>query len=154
MSQIFVIDGIAFEGYDLGNLTIAEKVSTGAVRKQILGGKARHEKVREGDLKISLAGKIAPKEFGGLQNLNHLKIATKNSEPVFMTRGRFEPLGWFIVTNGDFRHRHIDVDGIGRLIDFTIELEETDRPAAGSGVFGAVQRFTSIVKDIVGGLPI
>ena len=151
MSEIFVIDGVVGQGYDLGDLTISESSTPRVARKEILGAPARHEKVGEGDFKLSLGFKIAPREFGGLSTLTHLHQAAQACTPVFVLRGA-TPMGWYIVQSINSGHRHIDAGGIGRLVDASIELERTDGPAATGTVQAVAQRLGTILRDILGGL--
>ncbi|WP_319533433.1 phage tail protein [uncultured Cohaesibacter sp.] len=148
MSEIFVIDGLVVEGWLFGNLTVGENTTGGTVRKEILGAKARHEKTKIGDDTLEISGKIAPKTFGGLQHMSYLQSACRDSMPVYVTRGGVNPMGWFIVTNISNGHRHIDVDGTGRLVDFSIQLEATESPSALGIVSTVLNRITSIIGEL------
>ncbi|SNY93438.1 hypothetical protein SAMN04515647_3733 [Cohaesibacter sp. ES.047] len=148
MSEIFVIDGLIVEGWLFGGMTVSENTTSGSVRKEILGAKARHEKTKQGDDVLEISGKIAPKQFGGLRHMRYLQSACRDAVPIFVTRGVTEPLGWYVVTSINNGHRHIDIDGIGRLIDFSIQLEATESPTKLGTVSTILNRITSIIGEL------
>ncbi|WP_445489437.1 phage tail protein [Rhodopseudomonas sp. RCAM05734] len=100
--------------------------------KDLLGRRKGHEFVGAGDERISFRGKLFPHKLGGLGELAILDALRDSGAPQLLLRGDGTPLGWFLIERVRESSSHLDGRGIGRMIEFEIELMRDDPPSAAS----------------------
>jgi phage protein U len=98
---------------------------------EVVGTGPVYEDMGEGQATFSLSGKIYPEEFGGLAGITALKAARVAKTPVPLIRGDFVPQGWFLINSLRAGHGMINEWGVGREVDFEVELFRTSTPGAG-----------------------
>ncbi len=126
--------------YALGPLTFtvapfnADEVdrtsSADFAEKQLLGQRKGHEFVGEGEEKIVLRGSLFPETLGGLDGLAVLDALRSSGTPQMLLRGDGVDLGWFLIERVHGNNKHLNREGVGKKIDFTIELVRDDPPSA------------------------
>lgn len=90
--------------------------------KELIGRLRDREFVGEGDHGFVLKGKILPGRMmpGGLLMLDVLHGARLGGVPVFVMRGDFHALGWFVIESVKESHSMLDWTGVGQIIDHEI----------------------------------
>jgi phage protein U len=98
--------------------------------KDLLGRIKGQEFVGEGDDTLSLKGKILPfkPRMNGLPAWEVLHGLRKSGEPLYVMRGDFIALGWFVITNMREGHSMLHPNGIGQQIEHEIRLLKVDAP--------------------------
>lgn len=99
-----------------------------AVHEILLGGR-EHERVTQRQRNIRMGGKVLPRAVGGERELELLEALHTAGETILVFQGR-RKLGWFKITRFRREHFFIDDRGVGRKIDFKIEMESTGKPTA------------------------
>jgi phage protein U len=116
-----------FNTHEVGRTHAADFAS-----KDLLGRRKSHEFVGAGDERMSFSGKLFPHKLGGLDSLGVLNAIRDSGAPQMLMRGDGTPLGWFLVESVRERSSHLDAQGVGKLIEFDIELLRDDAPSAAS----------------------
>ena len=97
--------------------------------KPVMGGELQSEHVGEGLTNARMLGQLFPKAFGGtLEILEQLQEMRRKGEPNYVMRGDGEPLGWMVITGVDLTSDSLAKDGVGRIVDFTIDMHKTPKP--------------------------
>ena len=102
--------------------------------KDLMGRRKGHEFVGEGDERINMRGRLFPEKLGGLAGLAMLDQMRASGAPQILVRGDGTKLGWFIVKRVSEQHGHLGRTGIGRQIEFDIDLLRDDAPSAANYV--------------------
>lgn len=103
----------------------------------VLGRRPSLEFVGEAPERWTIRGKIFPQRFGGLNELEALKAMSRSGEAQFFMRGDGVPMGWVAVEKVQEKTANIADGGVGREIEFDVELKRCDAPDA-AGVFNTL----------------
>jgi|SRR5687768_4545399 phage protein U len=109
---------------------------------EVIGRMPVLEFVGEAPETWSIRGSIFPQELrpevgGGLNELDMLHAMRRSGSPQFFMRGDGVPMGWVVIEHVRERSGYLDSSGVGRVIDFDIQLKRADSPSS-SGAFNAL----------------
>lgn len=93
--------------------------------KDLLGRRRGREFMGEGDETLKLSGTIFPYNRqmpGAALILDILQGIRMAGLPVFVLRGDFAPLGWWILTKIEEQHEMIAATGVGQVIKHSFDL--------------------------------
>jgi uncharacterized protein len=96
--------------------------------KDIIGAARPRESMGEADSKISLSGRVFPHFFArhgqdsGLSGLATLEDMSRSGEPQMLVGGDGTIFGFYLIEKLRQKNTFIDTKGIGRQIDFDIDL--------------------------------
>ena len=107
--------------------------------KPVLGARPPFEWVGEGREKWTILGRLFPKRFGGLSGLDALRAARASGSPQYLMRGDGRMMGWVVILSVSESSTHLAADGVGQVIDVSIEVARASRPSSGQ-FFGAIAR--------------
>ena len=107
------------------------KTASAFAKHEVLGSSPIYEGTGEDEGTCTLSGVIHPAHFGGLGTLSVLEAARQAAVPLPLMRGDFTPLGWVLIQNLTQKNDYIDEKGVGREIQFTVELLRVGTPDVG-----------------------
>lgn len=116
--------------------TTGEQSQTPYAEHDVIGAPPVYEFMGEGASTFTINGVVHPEHFGGYSGLAALDAARTGHIPVPLVRGSLEPVGWFLITSLSRQDQELNELGIGRVIEFTVQLTKTDAP--GAGLFSSV----------------
>lgn len=128
--MLYAFGPLEFEVAPFNVHEIDRSASADFAAKDLLGTRKGHEFVGEGDETINMRGTLFPEKIGGLAGLDLLDAMRSAGAPQMLMRGDGKPFGWFIVIRVRESGSHIDAKGVGRKIEFEIELKRVDKPSA------------------------
>lgn len=119
---LYMLGGIQFNVFPV-NISEVE-VETGAdyAAKDIVGAMRTREFTGVADNKVKFSGTLFPHKFGGMSGLAALQAMAAAGQPQMLIRGDGAVFGWFVIEKVVDKHAFIDVVGVGRMIEFEIEL--------------------------------
>lgn len=130
--MLYACGGVAFEVAPVNIHVFEREVGADFAAKDIVGERRPREFTGEADEKVSFSGRLFPQRFGGLEGLGALQAMARAGQPQILIRGDGLNLGWYLIESVKDRHAYIDREGVGRMIEFDIELVATPR-RAGAG---------------------
>ena len=93
-----------------------------------VGARAAGQYVGPGEDTITLSGTLAPIAFGDPQSLTALRTMAKKGEAWPLLDGAGQNYGAFAITALDETQRSIMDNGVARISDFTLTLQQMDDP--------------------------
>ena len=133
--MLYQVGQIQFSVAPLNAHSATKESNTDYVEKPVVGARQPLEWVGEGAKVLSLFGRLFPKQFGGLDGLATLQAMRESGKPQYVMRGDMTPLGWFVIENIAERASYLDKDGVGRIVEFDINMKRDSTPGPESGVF-------------------
>ncbi len=104
------------------------KAASSFAKHEVVGTSPVYESMGEDEGSFTLTGVIHPAHFGGLGTLGTLEAARLAAIPLPLMRGDFTPLGWVLIQNLTEQSGYLDDKGIGREVQFTVELLRVGSP--------------------------
>lgn len=132
--MLYQLGAMTFEVYPLNVGTVEREGGSDYAAKDIVGAHRPREFVGEADEKVKLSGFLYPHKFGGVAQLSALQAIAKMGVPQLLLRGDGSLLGWFIIEKVTDKHTYIDRVGVGRMIEFEVELVKSPVGASAGGM--------------------
>ncbi len=85
----------------------------------------------------TIRGRLFPERFGGLGDMASLHAMRRSGSAQFFMRGDGVPMGWVVIERVTERSTYIGSNGVGRVIEFEINLKRSSGPNA-AGIFNAL----------------
>ena len=79
--------------------------------------------------KLSIHGRLFPLKLGGLGVLSLAHSIREQGAAQMVVRGDGLVLGWFVITDISEAHTYLSADGVGQLIEVTVDIERADKPS-------------------------
>ncbi|MGV1352778.1 phage tail protein [Klebsiella pneumoniae] len=105
---------------------------------EVIGRMPSLEFVGEAPETWSIRGRLFPQRFGGLDELAVLHAMRRGGSAQFLMRGDGIPMGWVVVERVQEKASYLGSDGVGRVIEFEIQVKRADGPSA-DGIFNALR---------------
>jgi len=99
-------------------------------QKDTMGNMRPLEFMGVGDEAIQMVGVLYPHTLGGLSTTEELDRLRDSGNAQILTRGDGKNMGWFVILGFDEKHRTLDVEGVGKKIEFLITLQRSPKPSA------------------------
>lgn len=128
--MLYQLGGLQFRTTGLGPHEVTRSTAADYAEKVVIGGLKPAEAVGPGDDEITLTCCLPSPEFGGLNEIAILDQMRVAQSPQILVRGDGYGFGWRRITKMQEKHRYLDHDGIGRVIDFELVLKKSPRPSA------------------------
>ena len=123
------IGPLQFEIDPLNAHAIDRSASAEFARKDVIGRRQVYEHTGEGADKYTIRGRLFPLRLGGLGVLALAHTIREKGSAQMAIRGDGLVLGWFVITDIEEGHTYLSADGVGQLIEVTVEMERTDAPS-------------------------
>ncbi|SNY94048.1 hypothetical protein SAMN04515647_4373 [Cohaesibacter sp. ES.047] len=115
--------------------------------KAVMGTLPPSEFMGEGPESLSLSGKLLPYKLGGLSELDTLRSYLKKGEVVPVMRGDGVRLGTYALTDISEKHDHLQREGVGFVIGYSLSLKKM--PETGAGQQQTVDGLLSLFEGLV-----
>ena len=99
--------------------------------KDVMGRRRPREAMGEADEYVDISGTLFPEKFGGLSTMDTLHKMRQGGTPQILVRGDGLKMGWFLIEKIREKSTYLDAQGVGKKIDFDIQLTLADKPSAG-----------------------
>jgi phage protein U len=106
--------------------------------KPVLGGPPDFEATGAAPTKTKMSGRLFP-NFSGGGSLDVLVGMSQGSSPFMLMRGDGLVLGWQIIRNVLQRHSFLLPSGVGRVIDFDLEIDSTPNGPGADALLSLLQ---------------
>jgi phage protein U len=133
--MLMQLGALAFEVAPFNTHANDRQAAADYAAKDLLGRRRSREFVGEGDEKITIRGRLFPEVIGGLGGLAVLDAMRASGTAQPLVRGDGANLGWFVIEKVTEKSSLLGRQGIGRLIEFEIDLTRAD-PASGPDFLG------------------
>lgn len=131
MAMLYQLGALTFDVIPVNIETTEREMGADYAAKDVVGSMRSREFMGEADDKIKLSGRLFPHKFGGVAGINVLQAMAVAGEPQMLIRGDGGVFGWYVIEKVTDKHTFLDVVGVGRMIEFDIELVRTlNRPSA------------------------
>ncbi len=137
--MLYALGPVVFSIAPLNTDKVQRTGETKHAEHHVLGGAPLYEFMGEGKRTIKLKGAVFPDNFGGLDQLGALEQMRRLGAPQHLLRGDGTPMGWVVIEDVNEDHEHLNPQGVGRVISYTIDMKVAGAPGAGAFI------------DIVGG---
>jgi phage protein U len=99
---------------------------------EVIGAQKPRESTGQADTRLRLSGKLFPEKFG-IGAWPSLQAMSVSGTPQMLIRGDGTVFGWQLIEKLNEKHTYLGVDGVGRVIEFDIEMVQSpDGASAGS----------------------
>lgn len=130
--MLMLIGAVAVEVWPFNATETSRDTGGDYVEKPVMGRRPPLEFVGEASETINVTARLFPAKLGGLGNLAMLDAMRRSGIPQYVMRGDGFPLGWMAVVSVSERSSHLDVNGVGQVIDVDINLKRSDTPSPAS----------------------
>ncbi len=129
--MLYIVGGVVIEVVGFNVTESDASFEASFAEKAVVGRRPVLEAVGEGPETLSLSGRLFPRKFGGLTEVEALQAQRQAQQAVHVLRGDGVPLGFFVITAMTAKHTKLDQQGVGQIVDFDIKLKRSDPPAPG-----------------------
>jgi len=129
MTTLFQVGPLQFEIDPLNAHAVDRSASTEFAKKDVIGRRQVYEHTGEGIDKLSIHGRLFPLKLGGLGVLSLAHSIREQGAAQMVVRGDGLVLGWFVITDISEAHTYLSADGVGQLIEVTVDIERADKPS-------------------------
>ena len=146
--MLYQLGSVTFEVYPV-NLEKADiTVGSDFAAHEVMGAQKPRESMGQADTKVTLAGKLFPQKFGFGGWPSVQAMATSGS-PQMLIRGDGAVLGWMLIERAIERHSYLDATGVGRIIEFDIEMVQSPDGASAGAMVSLLGALISGVSSLV-----
>lgn len=123
--MLYQLGPVTLDTFPLSIHEVERETGADYAPKDLVGTMRDREWVGEADFVVTLKGKILPSREpmpGGLILLDVLHGMRTAGLPIFVMRGDFLPMGWFVVESIKEAHEFIGANGVGMMIGHEIKM--------------------------------
>ena len=99
--------------------------------KPIMGRRPGFEFMGESAQEITYRGTLFPEALGGEKEWRELEQVKNTGAAQHLIRGDGHVMGWFLIFGLRETGRHLNAQGVPRMIEFEIQLRQGDKPPNG-----------------------
>jgi phage protein U len=122
MATLHQLSAIQFQFVPVNVSEVSRETGSDFAAKDVMGAPRPREYVGEADERLTFAGTLLPQKFGGLSGIDALQAIARAGQPQMLMRGDGSVFGWYAIEKVTDKHSYLDVAGVGRMIEFEIEL--------------------------------
>ena len=119
--MLYILGGVVFDVQPTNVDKVKRERGHDWVEKHIVGAEKPRESVGVSDQPLTLSGRLLPHVFGP-GALDELGLMAQGSSPQMLIRGDGAVMGWHYVTKLTETHDYLDREGVGRVIEFSLDL--------------------------------
>lgn len=119
---LFQLGALQFQVWPVNISEVEREVGGDYAAKDLVGSMRSREYMGPADDKIRLGGVLYPHKFGGTPGIQALQVMAEMGVPQMLIRGDGGVFGWYVIEKVTDKHAYIDMVGVGRVIEFEIEL--------------------------------
>lgn len=121
---------VVFEVAPLNVHEVDRTTRTDFAEKPIMGVPPQLEYVGEGGEDLTFRGRLFPQQLGGLADLATLHHMRKSGTAHHLMRGDGLVMGWFVIVEIREASKHLDGEGVGKVVDFEMLLKRSWKPTS------------------------
>ena len=130
MATLYQLGAIQFQVAPVNISEVSRETGSDFAAKDVMGAPRSREYVGEADERLTFAGTLFPQKFGGLPGIDALQTVARAGQPQMLMRGDGSVFGWYVIEKVTDKHTYLDVAGVGRMIEFEIELVKSPNAAS------------------------
>ena len=138
MTVLYMLGGVLFEVLPTNLHGFDGTAGHHWAEKPLVGAAPNFEAMGEEPDIVHLAGRILPEKFGR-GGLDILRAMARAPIPNLLMRGDGEVLGWYVIHNFRERHTLLGRQGMGRVIEFEIDLRSTPSGPGADALLSVLQ---------------
>jgi len=127
---LYQLGAIQFQVTPINISEVSRETGSDFAAKDVMGAPRPREYVGEADERLTFAGTLFPQKFGGLSGIDALQSLARGGQPQMLMRGDGSVFGWHVIEKVTDKHSYLDVAGVGRMIEFEIELVKSPTAAS------------------------
>lgn len=130
--MLYQFGSVTFEVWPVNAEQVNHETGYDFVAKDVMGAMRPREAMGVGDEFFDISGRLFPEKFGGLGTMDTLQSMCASGSAHILVRGDGRNLGWYMIEKIREKSSYLDSEGVGKLIDFDINLVRAPRPSAAS----------------------
>lgn len=154
--MLYLIGPAVIDTFPFSADAVKRKTGASWAAKDLLGRLRDREWMGEDDEHIDLSGILLPYNprmgDGALLMLDVLHGIRLAGLPVFVMRGDFMPLGWFVLEEIEEHHEHLAPSGIGNKISHTIKITKVQNIGFDAGYSALGTIVDLFAGNVIGGM--
>ena len=128
--SLYQFGAIQFQVAPVNISELSRETGSDFAAKDVMGAPRPREYVGEADERLTFSGTLFPQKFGGLSGIDALQAIARAGQPQMLMRGDGSVFGWYVIEKVTDKHSYLDVAGVGRMIEFEIELVKSPNAAS------------------------
>lgn len=129
--MLYSLDGLpAFEVAPVNVEGLDRTTGAEFAEKPVLGRRPPLEFVGESPEELTFRGKVFPEAFGGGDELETMRAASRDGAARQLQRGDGRNLEWWAITSFRETATRLDGKGVPRVVEFELSLKRADKPSA------------------------
>jgi len=141
IATLFQLGGVQFQVMQVNVQEFEHEVGGDYAAKDVVGAMRPREFMGPADDKVTMAGVLFPHKFGGVGGISALQMMAESGEAQMLVRGDGSVFGFYVIERVTDKHAYIDMAGVGRMIEFEVELVKSPN---GPSARGAMSTFMSL----------
>jgi phage protein U len=138
MTTLYQLGAIQFQVAPVNVSEVSRETGSDFAAKDVMGAPRPREFVGEADERLTFAGTMFPQKFGGLSGIDTLQSIARAGQPQMLMRGDGAVFGWYVIEKVTDKHSYLDVAGVGRMIQFEIELVKSPNAASAASMMSTL----------------
>jgi phage protein U len=143
MATLYQLGAIQFQVAPVNVSEVSRETGSDFAAKDVMGAPRPREFVGEADERLTFAGTMFPQKFGGLSGIEALQSIARAGQPQMLMRGDGAVFGWYVIEKVTDKHSYLDVAGVGRMIEFEIELVKSPNAASAASMMSTLMSLFS-----------
>jgi len=143
MATLYQLGAIQFQVAPVNISEVSRETGSDFAAKDVMGAPRPREFVGEADERLTFAGTLFPRKFGGLSGIDALQSIARAGQPQMLMRGDGAVFGWYVIEKVTDKHSYLDVAGVGRMIEFEIELVKSPNAASAASMMSTLMSLFS-----------
>ena len=131
--MLYQLGGVQFSVAPTNIDAVSRERGSDFAVKDIIGAQRPREFMGVGDSEVTLSGKLITHRFG-MGALETLAAMAQSGQPQMLARGDGYILGWHYFEKVKEKHSRIGPLGVGRIIEFDLELKQSPGGATASSM--------------------
>ena len=131
--MLYQLGGVQFSVAPTNIDAVSRERGSDFAVKDIIGAQRPREFMGVGDSEVTLSGKLITHRFG-MGALETLAAMAQSGQPQMLARGDGYILGWHYFEKVKEKHSWIGPLGVGRIIEFDLELKQSPGGATASSM--------------------
>ncbi len=140
--MLYQLGAVSFEVFPVNVHDADSVVGSDFAVHEVIGAQKPREFTGQADAHFRLAGRLFPLKFGW-GGFDVLKAMARSGAPQMLIRGDGSVIGWMNILRLRERHSYLDPNGIGRVIEFDIEMVQSPDGASADAMISLVGSLTS-----------
>jgi len=141
IATLFQLGGVQFQVMPVNIEEFEHQVGGDYAAKDVMGAMRPREFMGPADDKVTMAGVLFPHKFGGVPGIMALQIMAELGIPQMLVRGDGMVFGFYVIEKVTDKHAYIDMAGVGRMIEFEVELVKSP---LGPSIAGAMSTLMNL----------